>query len=106
MGERIEMNDPEFDKEFAVYAEDEENARKLLSAAFRQWMIDFRTRTNSQIFLSFTATKMNIAVYLRKNLFEPGIFRKVTDYDTVYESFQYIMLFANLLEDMGRKVKA
>lgn len=105
MAERIEMNDPEFDNKFAVYGEDEENVRKLLSAAFRQWMIDFRNRTNSQIFLSFTGTKINIAVYLRKNLFEPGIFRKVTDYDAVYKNFQYIMLFANLLEDMGRKVK-
>ncbi|KPK85911.1 MAG: hypothetical protein AMS27_06230 [Bacteroides sp. SM23_62_1] len=103
MGRRIEMNDPEFDKEFAVYSEDEENIKKLLSPGLRQWIVDFKARTKSMLSLSFSGSKMFIAVNLRKNLFEPAIFRKVTDYDTVYENFQYIMLFGNLLEDMGKK---
>jgi len=106
IGKRIEMNDPGFEKEFAVYGEDRENVIKLISPGFRQWMIDFRARTKSQLFLSFNGSKMSIAVYLKKRLFEPAIFRKVTNYDAVYESFQYIMLFANLLEDMRRKAQA
>jgi len=97
------MSDPGFEKEFAVYSEDEENVMKLLSPGLRQWIVDFRARTKSLLFLSFSGSKMNIAVYLKKNLFEPAIFRKVTDYNTVYKSFQYIMLFANLLGDMGKK---
>jgi hypothetical protein len=68
-----------------------------------RWILDLKVKTGSKVYLSFTGSKMNIAVSLRKNLFEARIFKKVTDYNFILENFQYLVLFNGLLEDLGRK---
>ena len=103
IGHRLTLEDPIFEKVFAVYGQDLTAVKQILTPGFRQWMIDFRAKTNSQLYLSFKATKLNVAVYLKKQLFEPRIFRDVTDYNFVFENFQYIMLFNGLLEDLSKK---
>jgi len=46
---------------------------------------------------------MNIAVSLKKQLFEPPLFKKVTDYNFIFENFQYLMVFNGLLEEISNR---
>lgn len=103
LGKRLELKDPVFEKEFAVFGGDFEVVKQILTPGLRQWIMDFRSRTKSILFLSFKGPKMNIAVSLIKQLFEPAIFRKVTDYNFIFENFQYLMLFNGLLEELSKR---
>lgn len=102
-GHRLTLEDPIFEKVFSVYGGDLTTVKQILTPGFRQWMIDFRTKTNSQLCLSFKGPRMNIAVPLKKQLFEPPLFKKVTDYNFIFENFQYLMLFNGLLEEISNR---
>jgi hypothetical protein len=103
VGNRLTVEDPIFEKVFAVYGRDLTAVKQILTPGFRQWMIDFRAKTNSLLYLSFKETKLNVAVRLKKQLFDPRIFKNVTDYNFIFENFQYLMLFNGLLEDLGKR---
>jgi len=104
LGSVVILDDPQFEKEYSVHSEQSENAKKLVTPGLRQWLIDFREKTKSQVFLSFTDTKMNMGVFLKRQLFEPPIFKKVDNYDYILENFRYLMLFHGLIEDMGKSI--
>jgi hypothetical protein len=103
MGKRIILEDPVFEKGFAVYGSDEVAIRQMLTPGLRQWMADFRAKTDSLLFLSFKGSKMNIAAYMQKQLFEARIFRKVDDYNFILEYYRYLSLFTGILEEISKR---
>jgi len=103
LGNRINLEDTVFEQEYAVYGEDIEAIKKIISPGLRQWIMDFRVKTGSQLYLSFTGPKMNLAVSLKKNFLEPPVFKKINDYNFIFENYQYLLLFNGLLEDLSKK---
>ena len=103
MGERIIMEDPGFENSFAVYGSDAAIIRQMISPGLRQWITDFKAKTNSLVFLSFKGSRLNIASYNKKPLFEARIFRKINDYDFILENWQYLVLFNGILEEISKR---
>lgn len=62
--ELVQLEDPEFERLFAVYSTNQVEARYLLSPSLMHRLVDFRTRNNSEISLSFVAGQMVLAVPL------------------------------------------
>ena len=104
MGKRIDMGDEEFRKDYAVYSEEPEKVKEMITPGLMQWILDFKKTTNSRVFVSFAANKLNIGVYMKRNLFEPPLFRKTENYEYIWQNFSYLVLFTGLVEEMARRV--
>ena len=97
----ISLEDPEFEKLFVVYGSDQVEARYILSTSLMRRIIDFREKTNRNIYLSFVGSKVFVAVPYTKNLFEPRIFKTVVDFEPIKEYYEDLLLAVGIVDDLN-----
>ena len=97
----IKLEDPEFEKQFVVYGQDQVEARYILSTALMKRILDFRNKTKRDISLSFVNSSVFVAIPVNKDLFEPRIFRTVMNFDFLKEYYEYISITTELVEDLN-----
>ncbi|MCK5306308.1 MAG: DUF3137 domain-containing protein [Candidatus Omnitrophica bacterium] len=100
-GQLIKLEDPEFEKLFAVYGDDQIEARYILSTSLMKRIVDFKKKTGRQIYLSFVGSLIFVAVSFRKNLFEPNVFKTVLDFGQISEYYQDLELAIGVVEDLN-----
>lgn len=100
-GQLIKLEDPEFEKEFVVYGDDQIEARYILSTSLMQRIMDFKQRTKSQICISFTGSKVYVAVPMQKDLFEPKFFSSVADFAPIREYVEDLALAVDIVDDLN-----
>lgn len=100
-GELVKLEDPEFEKEFVVYASDQIEARYILSMSLMKRIVDFKRKTRKNIYLSFVGSKIFIALPCYRNLFEPRIFRTVLDFSSIRQYFEDLQLAVGIVEDLN-----
>lgn len=74
-GQLVKLEDPEFERMFVVYGSDQVEARYLLSTSLMQRIVEFRKEFKNPIYLSFTGGNLFMALSMRRDLFEPRVFR-------------------------------
>lgn len=67
----VELEDPEFERAFAVYGTDQVEARYILSTSLMRRLLDFRTRMDASVHLAFIDERVYVAVSSGTNHFEP-----------------------------------
>lgn len=77
----IKFDDPEFERQFVVYGDDQIQARDILSTSLMERIVEFRKKTSRKIYLSFVGSKVFVAVSYTKSLFEPRLFEILLDFD-------------------------
>lgn len=97
----VKLEDPDFEKLFAVHADDQVEARYILSPALMRRLIDFRNKTGSGVFVAFAQSQVYVALPLQKNLFEPRIWRSLVDLAMVEEFFKDLLLAVGIVEDLN-----
>jgi len=100
-GELIKLEDPEFEKEFCVYGDDQIEARYILSPALMQRIVEFKRKWNTKVYLSFRDSKVYIAIKLNKNLFETRLFKSIVDYAFIEENIRFLVLLTGIVEDLN-----
>ena len=100
-GKLIKLEDPEFESAFAVYGDDQIEARYILSTSLMKRIVDFKKKTNRKIFLSFIGSMVFVAVSYTKNLFEPRIFRTLLDFEPIREYFEDLQLALGIVDDLN-----
>jgi hypothetical protein len=100
-GELIKFEDTEFEKFFAVYSDDEIQARYVLSMSLIRRIVDFRKKINKKIFLSFIESKVYVAIDCERDLFEPRFSATLLDFDLVREYFEDLQLAVGIVEDLN-----
>ena len=100
-GELIKMEDPEFEKLFVVYGNDQIEARYILSTSLMRRITDFQKKTKKNIYLSFVGTKIFIAIPYSKELFEPRVFRSVLDFTPIQEYYEDLTMFVGIVDDLN-----
>jgi hypothetical protein len=100
-GELVKLEDPEFEREFAVYADDQIEARYILSTSLMQRILQFKAKTGRNIYLSFVNSSVNVAISTSKNLFEPPLLRTVACFDTCQEYLEDLTLVTGIVEDLN-----
>ncbi len=98
-GQLIKLEDPEFEKLFAVYGDDQVTARYLLTPGLMQKMTEYRLRTGKNVYFSFADSKLFIAVSYTKNLFEPKLFGALVDFNLIKEYYSDLELAAGVVEE-------
>lgn len=100
-GELIKLEDPEFEKFFVVYGEDQVESRYILSTSLMAHIMDFRNKTKKDIFLSFVASKVFVAIPYDRPLFEPGIFKSMLDFSEIKKYFEDLQVAIGIVEDLN-----
>jgi len=100
-GQLVNLEDPEFEKEFVVYGDDQIEARYILSTSLMQRITAFKRKTGKQLYLSFTRSNVYVAVTTSKNMFEPRIFRTLLDFDMAREYLEDLQLAVGIVEDLN-----
>jgi len=100
-GQLIKLEDPEFEKMFVVYGEDQIEARYILSTSLMKRITDFKKKTKRQIHLSFIRSHVFVAISYRRDLFEPRIFRTLLSFDPIEQYFEDLQAAVGIVEDLN-----
>lgn len=97
----VKLEDPEFEKYFAVYGEDQVEARYILSTSLMQRLTQFREKRSQPISISFVDNRIYVAISETKNLFEPRIFRTNLNKDLILEYYFALELVVGIVDDLN-----
>jgi len=100
-GELVKLEDPAFEKEFAVYGTDQVEARYILSPALMRRLLEFKRKTGSKVYFSFRDGEVNIGIASEKNRFEPKVFATVLDIELAREFASDLQLALGIVEDLN-----
>lgn len=97
----IELEDPEFEKEFVVRGSDQVEARYLLSPSMMERMTAMKQRFAANIEFSFVNSRMFIAIGTNKDFFEPDQFESLLNSDYVDSFLAQVHLCLGVVEELG-----
>ena len=100
-GQLIKMEDPAFEKLFVVYGEDQVEARYILSTSLMRRIVDFRNRANQEMRLSFSASKLYVAIPFQRELFEPKIRESLLNISHIQEYYDDLKLLADIVDELN-----
>ncbi|MFH2219175.1 MAG: DUF3137 domain-containing protein [Pseudomonadota bacterium] len=100
-GELIKLEDIEFENIFAVYGDDQIEARYILTTSLMKRIVDFKKKSDRPIHLSFVGSKIYVAISYKRSLFEPRVFRTILDFEPIREYFEDLALAVGLVEDLN-----
>lgn len=96
----IRLEDPEFEREFCVYGDDQVEARYILSPALMRRILALKQKFGSRLFLSFLHSRVYIAISSTKNRFEPTIMSPL-DMSLIREYKEDLELIVGVVEDLN-----
>jgi hypothetical protein len=100
-GKLIRLEDPDFEKEFCVYGDDQVEARYILTPSLMERILTFKHKWNTTVYLSFLDSKVYIAIRMFKNLFEARLFKSVVDYDFMEDNLRFLTLITEIVDDLN-----
>lgn len=100
-GELIKLEDPEFEKAFAVYGEDQVEARYILSPALMRRLLDFKNKTGRGIFVSFAESSVFVAIPQARDMFEPRIMTSLLNIEMAQEFWDDLSMTVGIVEDLN-----
>ncbi|WP_373072849.1 DUF3137 domain-containing protein [Sulfurimonas sp.] len=98
--ELVKMDDPEFEKRFVVYSDDQIEARYILSNSIMKKLTTFEKRFGHPLYISFVRNHIHLAVYYNKDMFEPSIFSSLLEYKTAMEYVDTLHLATGIIEEL------
>jgi len=101
----VKLEDPEFEKEFAVYSSDQVEARYILSTSLMKRICDFKRKSGRKIHLSFINSQVYAAISYNRNLFEPRLFSTLLDFEPVQKYFEDLCLAVGIVEDLNLNMR-
>lgn len=100
-GELVKLEDPEFERRFAVYGSDQATARYVLSTSLMERLTAFRKKTRQDLRLAFVDSDLYVAVCCNRNLFEPRIWRTLLTFKGVHAYFEDLQLVVGIVDDLN-----
>lgn len=100
-GELIRMDNPDFEKHFVVYGDDQIESRYVLSTSLEERILEFRRKTGKRIYLSFVGSVVFVAIPYRRSLLEPRVFSSITTFRSVRECFDDLLLALSIVADLN-----
>ncbi len=100
-GKLIELENPDFEREFVVYGSDQIEARYLLSSSMMERILKLKQGKFPYLFISLVDSCLYIALPFKKKLFEPSVFRSNNDYKKTEEFFSLINDTVSIVEELN-----
>lgn len=100
-GELVNLENPEFEKLFVVYGSDQNEARYILTPTMMEAMVHLAKQYGKNIFFSFRGTRVYFAISVKKDLFEPRIFKSGVNFNDIVEMSHYFSIIEMLIKEMN-----
>ncbi|MBN2543241.1 DUF3137 domain-containing protein [bacterium] len=124
-GQLIKLEDPDFEKRYVVYGDDQVEARYILTPGLMRRLVSFWDKMNKvndsilgnfgsgnvnflsnfsnvrMVYLSFIRSQVIVAISFNRKLFEPRLFRTLLDYSTIEDYFDDLQLALGIVEDLN-----
>ncbi len=100
-GQLIKLEDPEFEKAFVVYSDDQIEARYILTPALMQRMVELKRKVGGRVYFAFTGSKVHVAIPTSKDHFEPRIFSTLLDVSAIEQYYHDLQLISGIIEDLN-----
>jgi hypothetical protein len=107
-GELVKLEDPEFERLFAVHSTDQVEARYILSTSLMQRLSAFRQQRNAPVAVSFVDSQIFLTISSSKNHFEPpSIWRAQASMlqEDVEHYFQDVQLAERVVTDLNLNLR-
>ncbi len=99
-GELVKLEDPEFEREFVVYGDDQVEARYILTPGLMRRLLEFQRKAGRRVHFSFALSSVYIAIETRKDMFEPRMSRSLLDQDVVLEHLRDLQFATSVVKDL------
>jgi|GEM_PF-6077407 len=99
--QRVRLEDPEFNRYFAVFSTDQITARYILSTALMKRITDYRKKVGRKIYLSFTENRLHVAVSHRKDQFEFNIYSSLYNFGRIKEFFTDLTIITDIIDALN-----
>lgn len=90
-GKLVKLENPEFEKIFAVFGTDQTETRYILTPTIMEALVNIYKKYKRKIHLSFIGSRVYVAMSFNKDLFEPKVFSsgvKYKDIEFMYNLFE------------------
>ncbi|PCJ62858.1 MAG: hypothetical protein COA79_01660 [Planctomycetota bacterium] len=98
--ELIKLENAEFEESFVVYGNDQIEARYILSPVLMEKIVALKKSVGTDISISFINSRINIAIPLNRDLFEPQTNIPVNTFSAVQEFFDDLIDFVEIVDDL------
>jgi len=97
-GELVKMDNTEFENEFTIYSDDQIEARYILSHSLMNSILEYKKLVGKNLYISFINSKIYIAISYKGELFEPKIYKKITDFKEISYYFKVISMTVDIVK--------
>jgi len=94
-GKLVKLENPEFEKRFAVFSTNQTEARYILTPTMMEAMVNIQNKVGRKFHFSFIGNRVYCGVSFNKSLFEPRIMQsgvRLADVEFMYRIFSLIEL--------------
>ncbi|MCC8152786.1 MAG: DUF3137 domain-containing protein, partial [Tannerellaceae bacterium] len=103
---RVFLEDPEFEKCFNVYCNDQIQARYILTASLMRRIMDLERKFHGKkMMLSFHDNNVIITIQEKTNHYEAGLWRSVIRNKKLRREYEIIRAFALIVEDLNLNLR-
>jgi len=99
-GERINLENPKFNDEFAVYSNDQIKARYILTPSLMERILELKENFRFIPSLSFTRSKVYIVNRQFSKTINPNIFKNISDFDSCYDYFVELQKIIGIVNEL------
>lgn len=100
-GNLVKLENPEFEKKFAVYSTDEQECRYILTPSMMERLLEMTRRLDFKVAISFRNNQVYIAVFNHMDLFEPAIFGSLLKEEDYRMLINTMKLMTGIIEDLN-----
>jgi hypothetical protein len=100
-GKLVKLENPEFEKIFAVFSTDQTEARYILTPAIMEALVNIYKMYKRNMHLSFIGSRVFVAMSFNKDLFEPKIFSSGVKYEDVEFMYNLFMVNATIIHELN-----
>lgn len=100
-GKLVKLENPTFEKIFAVFSTDQTEARYILTPAIMEALVNIYNRYKRPMHLSFIGDRVYCAMGFTKDLFEPKVWRTLVVFKDVEMMFDLMMLNEKIISELN-----
>lgn len=100
-GDRVKLEDPEFEKIYEVYGTDQVEARYILTPAIMQAMTAIKQEVNTSVYFSFIDDRVFCAMFFNKNLFEPRVMKSGVNFEDIEQMYKLFATNALIINELN-----
>ena len=100
-GNLVKLENPEFEKKFAVYSTDEQECRYILTPSMMERLLEMTKRIKFKVAVSFRNNQVYIAVFNNLDLFEPAVFGSLLKEEDYRIIINMMKLMTGIIEDLN-----